>query len=134
MTPEHDQATADRHTHEDFLTCLSIQARRRYERTPATYILVLAAVANGWRPQQLAQACSRNLPTAPLAAAQQIQRALAWAGENKPPAGRTGLAAVKPKRKPTPDGCQHTTDPNGWLMNAEGSITGKCPCWPGGAA
>jgi hypothetical protein len=84
----------DRKILDDFTTCLTIQARRRYERTPATYLLVIAAVANGWRPQQLAQACSRNLPTAPLAAAQQINRALAWAGENKPLLTGTGLAVV----------------------------------------
>jgi hypothetical protein len=130
MTPEHDQAAADRHTHEDFLTCLTIQARRRYERTPATYILVLAAVANGWRPQQLAQACSRNLPTAPLAAAQQIQRALAWAGENKPP--QTGsVVRIKPQRH----GCNHT-DAHicPWLDMPDGTVA-RCDCdTPGGAA
>jgi hypothetical protein len=131
MTPEHDQATADRHTHEDFLTCLSIQARRRYERTPATYILVLAAVANGWRPQQLAQACSRNLPTAPLAAAQQIQRALAWAGENKPP--QTGPAV---RIKPKPHNCEMHVDGHRcpWLDLPDGSVA-RCDCdTPGGAA
>jgi hypothetical protein len=131
MNPEHDQATADRHTHEDFLTCLTLQARRRYERTPATYILVLAAVNNGWRPQQLAQACSRNLPTTPLAAAQQINRALAWAGENKPP--QTGsVARIKPK----PHNCEMHLDGHRcpWLDLPDGTVA-RCDCdTPGGAA
>jgi hypothetical protein len=124
MNTERDPAVADRRTHEDFLTCLTIQARRRYERTPATYLLVLAAISNGWRPQQLAQACSRNLPTAPLAAAQQINRALTWAGENKPPAAGVRLAAVKPRRHI----CNHTdghTCP--WLDQPDGTVK-RCGC------
>jgi hypothetical protein len=27
------------------------------------------------------------------------------------------------------EACHHTDNPNGWVMDAEGRITGKCSCW-----
>lgn len=55
--------------------------------------------------------------------------------------GQPGTPRPKPKRVHKPhrdvgdwpsDGCQHTTDPHGWLMDGDGNITGKCACWGGG--
>lgn len=40
---------------------------------------------------------------------------------------------LKPLRNPgyKPEGCKHTTDPNGWLMDGDGNLTDRCPCWRG---
>lgn len=120
----------DREIHEDFVTCLTLHARRRYERTPDTFALVLAAVRNGWKPQDLAKACSQSLPTAPPAAAQQINRVLAWARDTKPTPARQPRTH-RPKRHV----CNH---PDGhicpWLDQLDGTVT-RCSCdSPGGSA
>ena len=46
-----------------------------------------------------------------------------------------GQRPAKPKprrwkpRKPQWSGCLHTDDPYGWLIRADGSISGRCECW-----
>lgn len=37
---------------------------------------------------------------------------------------------LKPKAHP-PQGinCEHTDDPHGFLMDADGRLVGRCPCW-----
>jgi hypothetical protein len=45
------------------------------------------------------------------------------------PAGKAPtIRAHMPKRRMLPAGCEHTEDPAGWLMDAEGEIVGRCNC------
>jgi hypothetical protein len=106
----------------EFTSCLSAYARTQYSGQ-ATHVQLLKALGRGWMPKQIADACSRDLPRTGTAW-RLIQTRIDWHAQNDPPG--TGQ---RTRPKTGPEGCSHTTDPNGWLMDKDGRLTGKCPCW-----
>ncbi len=106
----------------DFTTLLTSYARSQYAGQ-TTHVHLLQAFNRGWAPKQIADACNRDLPRT-RGAWRLIQTRIEWHATHDP-AGRVST----PRPRPSLDGCEHTSDPNGWLMDADGVITGKCPCW-----
>jgi hypothetical protein len=109
----------------EFTTCLSPFARRSFSAMTATPDLI-AAVERGWPMKRLADICSMNLPTSMRAASDLIVSRLEWCAEHDPHAPAQVRTRPAPANRRT---CAHTDDPNGFLMDADGKLTGRCPCW-----
>jgi hypothetical protein len=86
------------------------------------------ALERGWTLRQVAAICNTDQPRdGSLYAA--LQSRIHNCSQTDPP-GATRPAGPGLRA----GGCEHTDDPAGWVMDDDGRVTGKCPCWGSGAA
>jgi hypothetical protein len=104
----------------EFTKALPARARRYAPGAQALYPVLVAAMRRGWDLATVARGCSRGAPSAAL-----ISSRLDWYAEHDP------QSQTRPAKPPATSlyGCEHTSDPNGWVMDDAGNITGKCACW-----
>jgi hypothetical protein len=129
MTDDSQSGLDDRALVSDFRDHLPANLRRRYAHDTTRHAQLLAAIRRGWTPAAVAGACGHDIDDAG------VGRRIAWAAQHNPP-------QPVDYHRPTQSlaTCQHPgADPNGWVMDDDGAITGRCPCWtteppPRGAA